>query len=96
MECILKRSIQKDCWWGDIGKSCSNQKGGKALYIRGCLPKATVQAAIGSIPLSIGLPCGNIILSVAVLGILITAPLGAILMDYTKDTLLQKNLAKLI
>jgi NhaP-type Na+/H+ or K+/H+ antiporter len=60
------------------------------------LPKATVQAAIGSIPLSIGLPCGNIILSVAVLGILITAPLGAILMDYTKDTLLQKNLAKLI
>jgi NhaP-type Na+/H+ or K+/H+ antiporter len=54
------------------------------------LPKATVQAAIGAVPLSMGLPCGNIILSVAVLGILITAPLGAILMDSTKNKLLQK------
>ena len=52
------------------------------------LPKATVQAAIGAVPLSMGLSCGNIILSVAVLGILITAPLGAILMDSTKNTLL--------
>ena len=52
------------------------------------LPKATVQAAIGTVPLSMGLSCGNIILSVAVLGILITAPLGAILMDSTKNTLL--------
>lgn len=52
------------------------------------LPKATVQAAIGAVPLSMGLPCGNIILSVAVLGILITAPLGAILMDSMKNTLL--------
>lgn len=52
------------------------------------LPKATVQAAIGSVPLSMGLSCGNIILSVAVLGILITASLGAILMDSTKNTLL--------
>lgn len=54
------------------------------------LPKATVQAAIGAFPLSMGLPCGNIILSVAVLGILITAPLGAILMDSTKNKLLRK------
>ena len=53
------------------------------------LPKATVQAAIGAVPLSMGLPCGNIILSVAVLGILITAPLGAILMDSTKNRLLK-------
>lgn len=45
------------------------------------LPKATVQAAIGSVPLALGLPCGNLILSVAVLGILITAPLGALAMD---------------
>ena len=45
------------------------------------LPKATVQAAIGSVPLAAGLPCGAIVLSVAVLGILITAPLGALLMD---------------
>jgi hypothetical protein len=42
------------------------------------------------IPLSMGLPCGNIILSVAVLGILITAPLGAILMDSTKNRFLKK------
>ena len=53
------------------------------------LPKATVQAAIGAVPLSMGLPCGNIILSVAVLAILITAPLGAILMDSTKKRLLK-------
>lgn len=46
------------------------------------IPKATVQAAIGSVPLSAGLPCGQLILSVAVLIIIITAPLGAILMDY--------------
>ena len=40
------------------------------------LPKATVQAAIGSVPLAMGLSCGNIVLSVAVLAIIITAPLG--------------------
>ena len=45
------------------------------------LPKATVQAAIGSVPLALGLPCGRMVLSVAVLSILITAPLGAIGMD---------------
>ena len=53
------------------------------------LPKATVQAAIGGVPLSLGLPCGNIILSVAVLSILITAPLGAIGMDASYKRLLQ-------
>ena len=52
------------------------------------LPKATVQAAIGSVPLAMGLPCGQIVLSVAVLGILITAPLGAILIDCTYKKLL--------
>lgn len=45
------------------------------------LPKATVQAAIGAVPLAMGLPCGNIVLSVAVLAILITAWLGALGMD---------------
>ena len=54
------------------------------------LPKATVQAAIGGIPLALGLPCGNIVLSVAVLSILITAPLGAIGMDLTYKKLLKK------
>lgn len=55
------------------------------------LPKATVQAAIGSVPLAMGLPCGQIVLSVAVLGILITAPLGAIGMDISYKKLLEKN-----
>lgn len=45
------------------------------------LPKATVQAAIGSVPLAAGLPCGALVLSVAVLAILVTAPLGALGMD---------------
>ena len=53
------------------------------------LPKATVQAAIGSVPLAMGLPCGNLVLSVAVLGILISAPLGAFGIDRTKNRLLR-------
>ena len=55
------------------------------------LPKATVQAAIGSVPLAMGLSCGPIVLSVAVLGILITAPLGAIGMDLSYQTLLTRD-----
>lgn len=55
------------------------------------LPKATVQAAIGSVPLAMGLSCGRSILSVAVLGILVTAPLGSILMDSSYKKLLQKT-----
>ena len=55
------------------------------------LPKATVQAAIGSVPLSLGLPCGNIVLSVAVLSIIITAPLGAFGMDIRYKRLLNKE-----
>lgn len=46
-------------------------------------PKATVQAAIGGVPLAMGLSCGNIVLTVAVLAILITAPVGAFAIDYT-------------
>jgi len=52
------------------------------------LPKATVQAAIGAVPLALGLPCGQIVLSVAVLGIMITAPLGALGIDCSYLTLL--------
>lgn len=55
------------------------------------LPKATVQAAIGSVPLAMGLPCGQIVLSVAVLAILITAPLGALGIDLTCKRLLTKE-----
>ena len=56
------------------------------------LPKATVQAAIGSVPLAMGLSCGPIILSVAVLAILITAPLGALGMDLSYQKLLTKDI----
>ena len=54
-------------------------------------PKATVQAAIGGIPLSMGLACGNLVLAVAVLAILITAPLGAFMIDCTYKRLLTKG-----
>ncbi len=54
-------------------------------------PKATVQAAIGAIPLSMGLECGNIVLTVAVLSILITAPFGAICIDNLYSKLLEKK-----
>lgn len=56
------------------------------------LPKATVQAAIGSVPLAAGLACGNIILSVAVMAIIITAPLGAFAMDSSYKKLLKKEI----
>ncbi|MEG1677475.1 MAG: cation:proton antiporter [Clostridia bacterium] len=55
------------------------------------LPKATVQAAIGSVPLALGLPCGKMVLSVAVLSILITAPLGAWGMEASHRRLLAKQ-----
>ena len=56
------------------------------------LPKATVQAAIGPVALSMGLSSGNLILSVSVIAILLTAPLGAILTDKTYKKLLKKGL----
>ena len=55
------------------------------------LPKATVQAAIGSVPLAMGLPCGQMVLSVAVLAILITAPLGALGIDLSYKRILTKD-----
>ena len=54
-------------------------------------PKATVQAAIGSVPLSMGLPCGQLVLTVAVLAILVTAPLGAFGVDMTYRRLLTRQ-----
>ncbi|MCM1468195.1 MAG: cation:proton antiporter, partial [Alistipes sp.] len=63
----------------------------KLFCVISYLPKATVQAAIGSVPLSLGLPCGNIVLSVAVLSIIITAPLGALGIDMTYRRLLEKE-----
>ena len=55
------------------------------------MPKATVQAAIGGVALSIGLPCGNIVLTIAVMSILITAPLGAVAIDSLYTKLLNKE-----
>ncbi len=54
-------------------------------------PKATVQAAIGGIPLSLGLACGEMVLTVSVVAILLTAPLGAFGIDYTYKKLLKKS-----
>lgn len=55
------------------------------------MPKATVQAAIGGVPLAMGLACGNLVLTVAVLSILITAPVGAFLIDLFYQKLLQRE-----
>ena len=63
----------------------------KLFCVISYLPKATVQAAIGSVPLSMGLPAGKLILSVAVLSILITAPLGSLGMELTSKRLLHQE-----
>ena len=63
----------------------------KMFIIFSYLPKATVQASIGAIALSEGLNCGTVILTGAVISILITAPLGAILMDRTYNKLLSNE-----
>lgn len=63
----------------------------KLFCVIAYLPKATVQAAIGSVPLTVGLPSGNLILSVAVMSILITAPIGAAAMDNSYKVLLENE-----
>ena len=72
-----------------IGTSLTGKE--RLFCVIAYLPKATVQAAIGSVPLAAGLSCGKIILSVAVMGIVITAPLGAFGMDMTYQKLLTKE-----
>ena len=54
-------------------------------------PKATVQAALGTVPLVMGLSCGEIVLTVAVISILITAPFGAICVESSYKKLLSKQ-----
>ena len=61
----------------------------KLFSIISYLPKATVQASIGGIALSMGLSCGTIVLTVSVIAILITAPLGALLIDKLSQKLLE-------
>ena len=83
---LICRSI--GTWLCMLGTNLNKKE--KLYCVIAYLPKATVQAAIGSVPLSLGLSCGNIVLSVAVLSILITAPLGAIGMDLSYKKLLTK------
>ena len=54
-------------------------------------PKATVQAAIGGIPLALGFACGDVVLTVAVLAIVLTAPLGAFAIDSSYKKISGKN-----
>ena len=65
----------------------------RAFCMVAYIPKATVQAAIGGIPLAMGLPCGNTVLTVAVLSILVTAPIGAFGVDllYTRCLSMENN-----
>lgn len=63
----------------------------KIFCVISYMPKATVQAAIGAIPLSVGIDNGGLVLASAVVSILITAPLGAVLIDFTYKKLLKKN-----
>ena len=71
-----------------LGSSMTNKE--KLFCMIAFTPKATVQAAIGSIALSAGLPCGVVILSVAVISILLTAPLGAMTIDMIYKKLLRQ------
>ena len=71
---------------------CTKLNARERLFcVFGYLPKATVQAAIGGIPLALGLGCGNIVLAVAILAILITAPLGAFAIELSYRKLLAKR-----
>ena len=79
------------CGWEEIPSSIPESPLGLSL-IHIYMPKATVQAAIGGVPLAMGLACGDIVLTVAVLAILITAPLGAFLIDLTYKRFLHERL----
>lgn len=72
-----------------VAKTSLNNKE-KIFTMISYTPKATVQAAIGSIPLALGLACGDTVLTVAVLSILITAPLGALAIDLSYKKLLSE------
>lgn len=67
------------------------KRGEKAFTMLAYTPKATVQAAIGGIPLAMGFACGDTVLTVAVLAIVLTAPLGAFAIDLSYRKLLTKS-----
>lgn len=69
-------------------------KGNERLFVMmAYTPKATVQAAIGGIPLALGFACGDTVLTVAVLAIVLTAPLGAFAIDFSYKKLLSRKSA---
>lgn len=73
-----------------LGTSLSKKE--RLFAMMACTPpKATVQAAIGGIPLALGFVCGDTVLTVAVLAIVLTAPLGAFAMDLSYKKLLKKG-----
>lgn len=82
--CLIFRSL--GVFISILGNNFNKKE--KLFCIISYLPKATVQAAIASIPLSLGLNSGEIILSVAVISILFSAPIGAIGIDYSYKKLL--------
>ncbi len=65
----------------------------KLFCVIAYIPKATVQAAMGAVPLANGVAAGDIILAIAVLSILTTAPLGAIAINLSAPRLLESNLS---
>lgn len=85
--CLIFRSIGTSLCL--IGTNLTKNE--RIFCVMSYLPKATVQAAIGAIPLTLGLPYGELILTVSVVSIIITAPLGAFLIDGFYKKLLQKN-----
>lgn len=76
-------------WLSLLGTNFTSKE--KLFCVLAYMPKATVQAAIGSIPLTMGLSCGPIVLTVSVIAIILTAPLGALGIDYTYKNLLTYN-----
>ena len=72
-----------------LGTSLSKKE--RLFAMMAYTPKATVQAAIGGIPLALGFACGDTVLTVAVLAIVLTAPLGAFAMDLSYKKLLKKG-----
>ncbi|MBG9989001.1 cation:proton antiporter [Aerococcaceae bacterium DSM 111176] len=76
--------------WLSVSGSILNTKE-KIFTAIAYMPKATVQAAIGGVPLALGLPAGELILTVSVLAILITAPIGAFGIDYSYSKLLTQD-----
>ena len=72
-----------------LGTSLSKKE--RLFAMMAYTPKATVQAAIGGIPLALGFVCGDTVLTVAVLAIVLTAPLGAFAMDLSYKKLLKKG-----